>query len=173
MTRHCFDAFCLAIWNSVGNEVSWPESTTHMRRHEQIHHPSMVDMYGGHISSYFSWGILSWFSRYLWLLWFHTTWVFPEVMGYGWIAHWNLTFVRMLVMSCQEGDRLTRCGELKVTVQVEGLAPCGFVATVVSKRGWWGESHLVSKPRRVVSKPRRCKNLNLPNKKLMTTLPIH
>ena len=63
--------------------------------------------------------------------------------------------VRMLVMSCQEGDRLTRCGELKVTMQVEGLAPCGLVATVVSKPGWWVESHLVSKPRRVVSKPRR------------------
>ena len=48
----------------------------------------------------------------------------------------NISNVRMLVMSCQEGDRLTRCGELKVTMQVEGLAPCGLVATVVSKPGW-------------------------------------
>ena len=44
--------------------------------------------------------------------------------------------IRMLVMSCQEGDRLTRCGELKVTMQVEGLAPCRLVAAVVSKPGW-------------------------------------
>ena len=83
----------------------------------------------------------------------------------------------MLVMSCQKGDRLTGCGELKVTMQVKGLAPCGLVAAVVSKPGWCVGSHLVSKPRRVaskprrvvskprrvVSKPRRCKNLNLLN----------
>ena len=46
----------------------------------------------------------------------------------------QMYYVRMLVMSCQEGDRLTRCGELKVTVQVEGLAPCGLVAAVVSNQ---------------------------------------
>ena len=55
---------------------------------------------------------------------------------YSYMTMMTYDHVRMLVMSCQEGDRLTRCGELKVTVQVEGLAPCGLIATVVSKPGW-------------------------------------
>ena len=64
--------------------------------------------------------------------WCHKTEMICQIESTGLVTE----FVRMLVMSCQEGDRLTRCGELKVTVQVEGLAPCGLIATVVSKPGW-------------------------------------